>query len=57
MRTLRILFGITYRWFPQGTPVSYTNKIKKKMLINLILGSSEGGFQLRYEKKAGRKKQ
>jgi hypothetical protein len=44
-----------YWWFPPGTPVSSTIKIEK-ILISLIIGSSEKGFRLRDEKKAGRKK-
>jgi hypothetical protein len=39
-----------YRWFPPGTPISSTIKIEK-VLIGLIIGSSEGGFRSRDERK------
>jgi hypothetical protein len=46
---------ITYRWFPADTPVSSTIKIEK-ILIILIIGSSEGGFRSRDVRKRAEKK-
>jgi hypothetical protein len=38
-----------YQWFPPGTPVSSTIKIRK-FLISKKIGCSEGGFRLRDER-------
>jgi hypothetical protein len=46
----RFFGGITYRWFPPGTPHSSTIK-NRKFLISKKIGCSEGGFRSRAEMK------
>jgi hypothetical protein len=44
------------RWFPPGTPDPVSSTIKiEKYLRSLIIGSSEGGFRSRDERKRAEK--